>query len=155
MRELSGGEVDTLIALVEYGPLGDGDVPSKAARDELIRRGLAVRVVVKAHDGFTAATYQGREAYTARYGGDTLTEAQWNRMVLRPYQWQPGEQPNHAWVQSRWDALTRVGKHGFYETLFQVVREATERVHHLVMMDVIGGSASGPMEAVGGEEHRR
>ncbi len=29
-------------------------------------------------------------------------------------------------VQARWDELTRIGKHGHYETLFQVVREEIE-----------------------------
>lgn len=80
---------DTLIALVEIGPLWDGNVPSKTERDELIRDGLAVRIVVRAEDGWTAATYAGRDAYTAAFPGpdgkpaDTLREAQVNRQVQR------------------------------------------------------------------------
>lgn len=53
---LTGAEKDTLIALVEQGPLWDGDVPSKQGRDSLVRRGLAVKVVVKGEDGWQAAT---------------------------------------------------------------------------------------------------
>jgi hypothetical protein len=43
---MRGAELDTLIALVEHGPLWDGDLPSKTGRDCLIERGLAVRVVL-------------------------------------------------------------------------------------------------------------
>lgn len=85
---LSGAEVDTLIALVENGPVWDGDLPSKSGRDGLIARGLAVRVVVEGEDGWQAATYAGRDAYKARYPGpdgpaDMLAEAMLNRQVLR------------------------------------------------------------------------
>ena len=62
---MTGAEKDTLIALVEQGPLWDGDVPSKTGRDSLLARGLAVRVVVKGEDGWQAATYAGRDAYKA------------------------------------------------------------------------------------------
>ncbi|MBR8248674.1 hypothetical protein [Burkholderia cenocepacia] len=75
--ELKGKHIDTLVALVEGGPLDDGDVPSKSARDELIGAGLAVRVVVKLQDGYTAATYAGREAYKEQFGNaDSMREAQ-------------------------------------------------------------------------------
>lgn len=70
---------DTLIALIERGPLFDGDVPSKVERDELLESGLAVRVVVSGEDGFTAATYSGRDAYTKMYSGSTVAEAIKNR----------------------------------------------------------------------------
>ncbi len=86
--ELSGAEVDTLVALVEHGPLWDGDVPSKRGRDDLIERGYAVRVVVKGEDGWQAATYAGRDAYKDRYpsadsAADTIKEARINRIALR------------------------------------------------------------------------
>lgn len=80
---------DTLVALVENGPLWDGDVPSKTQRDELIEIGLAVRIVVHAGDGWTAATYAGRDAYKAAFPGpdgepaDTIPEAQTNRLMHR------------------------------------------------------------------------
>jgi hypothetical protein len=88
-HELNGGEIDTLVGLVEQGPLWDGDVPSKAARDSLIDRGLAVRVVVKGEDGHTAVTYLGRDAYKAHFkdpeGGvpGAVREARINRLARR------------------------------------------------------------------------
>jgi hypothetical protein len=86
--DLSGAELDTLIALVERGPLWDGDVPSKSGRDGLISRGLAVKVVVNGTDGWQAATYNGRDAYKAHFPGpdgvaDTIHEARVNRMTRR------------------------------------------------------------------------
>ena len=85
---LTGGEVDTLVALVEHGPLWDGDVPSKVGRDGLLERGLAVKVVVKGEDGWQAATYRGRDAYKALFPGpdsaaDTIKEARVNRLTRR------------------------------------------------------------------------
>lgn len=85
---MTGAEIDTLIALVELGPLWDGDVPSKTGRDALITQGLAVRVVVEGEDGWQAATYAGRDAYKAMYPGpdgaaDTITEAKINRAMRR------------------------------------------------------------------------
>lgn len=86
---LTGGEIDTLVALVEEGPLWDGDVPSKAGRDALISSGLAVRVVVKGEDGNTAATYAGRDAYKSYFGtslggpADTIAEAKASRLARR------------------------------------------------------------------------
>lgn len=86
--KLSGAETDTLVALVEQGPLWDGDVPSKAGRNSLLEKGLAVRVVVKGDDGWQAATYAGRDAYKAMYPGpdgqaDTINEAKVNRTMQR------------------------------------------------------------------------
>ncbi len=85
---MTGAETDTLTALVEQGPLWDGDVPSKAGRDALIAAGLAARVVVKGEDGWQAATYKGRDAYRALYPGpngpaDTIKEAKVNRLMRR------------------------------------------------------------------------
>jgi hypothetical protein len=85
----TGAELDTLVALVEAGPLFDGDVPSKSGRDSLIERGLAVRIVQNLEDGYTAATYAGRDAYTAHFGtalggqADTMREARANRIAKR------------------------------------------------------------------------
>lgn len=86
---MTGAELDTLVALVECGPLWDGDIPSKVGRDDLIERGLAVRVIVRMEDGYTAATYAGRDAYKEHYGtslgggADTLAEARANRIARR------------------------------------------------------------------------
>lgn len=84
-----GAEIDCLVALVESGPLCDGDVPSKRGRDDLIEKGLAVRVIVAGQDGYTAATYGGRDAYKRHFGtalgGDagTIEEAKANRQALQ------------------------------------------------------------------------
>jgi hypothetical protein len=75
--------LDTLITLVEQGPVWDGDVPSKSGRDELIAQGYAIRVVNKGEDGFTAATYKGRDLYCRYYGGDTLKQAKTKRLQMR------------------------------------------------------------------------
>lgn len=83
-KEFTGAQIDTLIALVESGPLWDGDVPSKSGRNDLIDIGLAMRVIVKGEDGYTAATYAGRDAYTERYGNAaTIAEATANRKANR------------------------------------------------------------------------
>ena len=89
--------------------------------------GFAVHVVVNGQDGYTAATYTGRDVYKALYGGQTLSEAHANRMALRPYHWHPGEQPGPTWAQARWEQLSRVGKHGHYEMLFRLIKEAATR----------------------------
>lgn len=85
---MTGAEKDTLIALVEQGPLWDGDVPSKSGRDALIAQGLASCVIVRGEDGHTAATYPGRDAYKAMFPGpdgpaDTIAEAKVNRTMNR------------------------------------------------------------------------
>lgn len=85
---MNGAELETLIALVERGPLWDGDVPSKSGRDALISQGLAARIVVRGEDGWQAATYAGREAYKAAFPGpdgpaDTIKEARINRLTRR------------------------------------------------------------------------
>lgn len=71
--------LDTLIALIERGPCWDGDVPSKAGRNDLIDNGYAIRVVHNGNDGYTAATYKGRDLYNSYYGGDTLSQSMANR----------------------------------------------------------------------------
>lgn len=85
---MTGAEIDTLVALVEHGPLWDGDVPSKSGRDALLSSGLAVRIVVRGDDGWQAASYAGKEAYKAIYPGpegpaDTISEARINRLTRR------------------------------------------------------------------------
>lgn len=57
---------ESLMQLVEHGPIWDGDVISKSRRDDLIRWRLATRVCVKGEQGFTAATYRG---WAVHYGG--------------------------------------------------------------------------------------
>jgi len=51
--------MDTLESIVKCGPLNDGDVPSKTARDALLEMELINKVVVKGEQGFQAANYFG------------------------------------------------------------------------------------------------
>jgi hypothetical protein len=65
-QRLSAGARDTLICLCKHGATWDGDVPSKAGRDELLKEGLAAKVVVAANQqGYQAATYRGSRVYKA------------------------------------------------------------------------------------------
>lgn len=64
-HSLSGGQREQLKQLVERGPVWDGDVVSKSARDDLIGLGLATRVCVKGEQGFTAANYRGWDVLRA------------------------------------------------------------------------------------------
>lgn len=54
---LAPDERDCLRQLVNEGPVFDGDILSKSARDDLIDYGLAVRCCVKGEQGYAAATY--------------------------------------------------------------------------------------------------
>lgn len=81
---MNAAERDTLIALIEQGPCWDGDVPSKTARDALLKQGLAVRCVSQGSDGYTAATYAGRDKYKALFpGANTIAEAMARRGATR------------------------------------------------------------------------
>lgn len=63
VQGMDNGQRDTIRAAYRSGPLYDGDVPSKAARDELLQGGFIAKVVVKGEDGFNACTYKGMWAY--------------------------------------------------------------------------------------------
>lgn len=78
-KDFTGAELDTLIALVERGPLFDGDVPSKTGRDTLLKMGFAVKTVVHGECGYQTATMKGVEIYLKRYNADTIQEAIENR----------------------------------------------------------------------------
>lgn len=78
-KDFTGGELDTLIALVERGPLFDGDVPSKTGRDTLLKMGFAIQTVVHGQCGYQTATMKGVEIYLKRYNADTIQEAIMNR----------------------------------------------------------------------------
>lgn len=81
--KLTGGATDTLIGLIEHGPLWDGDLPSKGGRDDLIRLGLATRIFVSGSDGYQAATPMGAEVYRRMFGNtETVREAMENRRAL-------------------------------------------------------------------------
>lgn len=65
---LSGAAKDTLVCLCRHGPTWDGDVPSKAGRDELIEKAMAAKIVLKNNEqGYQAATYKGSHVYRAGY----------------------------------------------------------------------------------------
>lgn len=72
---LHGGWAETIIALVENGPLDDGDIPSKAARDELIHRGFATKAIVNQQEAGNLATYRGRDLYKQLVDAPTMKEA--------------------------------------------------------------------------------
>lgn len=59
---LTSAEECTLNACYSNGPLEDGDVPSKSARDSLLDKGFVSKVIVKGEDGYNACTYKGRLA---------------------------------------------------------------------------------------------
>lgn len=78
-QDFTGGALDTLIALVERGPVFDGDIPSKVGRDKLLEMGFAFRTIVNGEDGYQAVTYKGLSAYLKRYNAETIREAIENR----------------------------------------------------------------------------
>lgn len=58
-QSMTSAERDTIIAAFRHGPLFDGDVPSKTARDGLLHEGFLAKVVVKGEDSFNACTNAG------------------------------------------------------------------------------------------------
>lgn len=72
------GAVEVLeqLAAGSHNPVWDGDITSKSGRDVLLDFGLAVRVAHCETDGYTAATYLGRDVFKKLYGNaQTLGEA--------------------------------------------------------------------------------
>jgi len=63
VEAMSSAEQECIGASFICGPLHDGDVPSKSARDNLINSGFMAKVVVKAEEGYNACTYKGAKAY--------------------------------------------------------------------------------------------
>ena len=63
VQDMNSAELDTIKCCFKHGPIYDGDVPSKSARDSLVKDGFVAKVVVKGEDGFNACTYKGRSAY--------------------------------------------------------------------------------------------
>ena len=77
---ISKTALDTLEALLIKGPTWDGDVLSKAGRDELLDIKLAAKIIAGNDGGFPdygyqAATYLGARVYTTYQGASTLREA--------------------------------------------------------------------------------
>lgn len=67
---------DTLVALVERGPLEAGDVPSKGGLGDFLKRGYAVQIVNGGAAGFYAANDKGAQLYINHVlPGKRLSEA--------------------------------------------------------------------------------
>lgn len=56
---MSSAQRNQLFQLVIQGPVWDGDVISKDARDDLLELHLASRACVKGEQGYTVANYRG------------------------------------------------------------------------------------------------
>ena len=84
MEALTGGEIDTLVALVEGGPLRDGGLPSKVGRDGLMALGFAAQVVIDQDYMQYAATNKGLEWYLNRYKADNIKDGRTNRIAGTP-----------------------------------------------------------------------
>lgn len=63
VQAMDGAERDCIRASYKHGPLFDGDVPSKSARDRLLGKGYMAKVVVKGDDGYNACTHKGAWAH--------------------------------------------------------------------------------------------
>lgn len=72
---LPSGWAETIMLLVEQGPVDDGDVPSKTARNALIHRGFATKVIVGQQEAGNVATYHGRDLYCQLVDAFPLKEA--------------------------------------------------------------------------------
>lgn len=62
---LSSTQREQLNQLLHQGPVWDGNVISKSARDDLIDFGLATRCCFMGEDGYTAATYPAVTVFRA------------------------------------------------------------------------------------------
>lgn len=63
---MPSGHRAELAHLIKNGPVHDGDVMSKAHVGDLLRWGLAAKVMVKGQWGYTAATYRGGHVLSDR-----------------------------------------------------------------------------------------
>lgn len=70
---LNSGQREVLKQLLFQGPVWDGNVPSKAARDDLIGYGLATRCCFLGEQGYTAATYTAYSVFD-QGGGTPITK---------------------------------------------------------------------------------
>ncbi len=82
--DLPDGWSDVLIQLIENGPVDDGDIASKSARDALIERGFAAKVIINRQEAGTCATYFGRELYCQLVDESGLREAITKRQTATP-----------------------------------------------------------------------
>lgn len=75
-KALTYSEAETLRGAYEAGPLSDGDVVSGRDRDELVSKGLLVKVVVMGSDGFNACTHKGAWVHRCRKAMSAATMVQ-------------------------------------------------------------------------------
>jgi len=67
------GQREVFNQLLFHGPVYDGDVCSKVARDSLFPLGLAVRCCFKGEQGYTAASYRAYSVWQRT--GETSSKA--------------------------------------------------------------------------------
>jgi hypothetical protein len=60
---MTSAQREVLAQLVRNGPIWDGDIASKAGRDDLLVCRLASRACVKGEQGYTVATYRGWDVF--------------------------------------------------------------------------------------------
>ena len=65
-HEMPQKHFSQLTQLVKDGPVFDGDVIGKSACSDLIEWSLAVKVCMNGKQGFTAATYNGYDVWSAK-----------------------------------------------------------------------------------------
>jgi hypothetical protein len=63
VKKLSANAIATLHQLVAQGPVWDGNLISKAGRDELVKLGAASKIIYFKKDGYQACTYMGAHMF--------------------------------------------------------------------------------------------
>lgn len=75
LMKSGSGWVDTLVALIENGPVDDGNIPSKLGRNVLIQHGYASYVIINRKEAGAVATYKGALLYRQLLNCDYLEDA--------------------------------------------------------------------------------
>lgn len=79
-KDFTGGELDTLIALVEASPLHDGQIPSKIGRDVLIELGYVIKTAIEGDYSYYVATPKGISEYLNYFNSENISDAQNERI---------------------------------------------------------------------------
>lgn len=93
-QRATAAEVEVIRALFERGPLFDGDVPSKQARDELVREGFVSKVVVNGDEGYNACTYSGARLYRLFVAENRIVSTTSKYKQFRTYESEDGVNNN-------------------------------------------------------------
>lgn len=80
---LTGAEIDTLVSLVERGPLQPGGIPSKVGLNGLLTAKFSVQVVIDQDVSSYAATMTGLEWYLQHYQAENIKDAKTNRLIRK------------------------------------------------------------------------